>query len=193
MCNDCRDITKDINVTSGNIHVDGSVYKRLWQLHSGLNLTIPNNGVALRTRTDIPRGLPPDPFRIRTEILAFNQSITDDNNAYNYPIAFEYSLFPCVRTYSSNVEGTRTSEVLLSTFPMKSTSEPYPVPQAEHRILYWAVPMPCLIDGTSYNASAFASHNFTGAIAVPGLLPGNRIAYVPSECYFAFGNLGYLI
>lgn len=49
---------------------------------------------------------------------------------------------------------------------------------------YTASPMPCLINGTYYDASAFVSQNWTDAVAVHGFGNENQTLYVPKECYF---------
>jgi hypothetical protein len=48
--------------------------------------------------------------------------------------------------------------------------------------------MPCLINGTYYDASSFTTKNSTNSIAVSGLLKNNQTAYLPKECYFSIDN-----
>ncbi|GME30002.1 hypothetical protein KCU62_g5567, partial, partial [Neofusicoccum parvum] len=95
-------------------------------------------------------------------------------------IAAECDLAPCVRTYNAEVLGGNTTEILLDTLTMSAGSHGgWPT--------FNAIPMPCLIDGTYYNASAFPAHsNDSHHIGVPGLLPYNTTGFVPDECVFAY-------
>lgn len=49
-----------------------------------------------------------------------------------------------------------------------------------------AMPMPCLINGTYYDASAFIEQNATNTRQATGLLPHNQTAYLPKECLFEY-------
>ncbi|KAG9521981.1 hypothetical protein KCV07_g3395, partial [Aureobasidium melanogenum] len=100
------------------------------------------------------------------------------------PIAIECTLYPCVRTYTASVIQGNMSEVLLSTSPVPLyDSEDDPVFAS-----FWTTPMPCLIDGTYYNATEFITPNSTNSTPTTGLLPGNRTAYLPSSCAFVYAD-----
>lgn len=186
MCNDCRDISDRVNKTQ-NVSAGGTI----WQLPSGVNLTSPTDGVVMRTGSTSSSLMGDDTiyydnaFPSKTDILTFKGEMD--------VVAFECSLYPCVHTYNSTVRDTRTTEQLLSAFAMKpaiglgpfagSSNDPY---------FYSALPMPCLINGSYYDASSFTRPNLTNSIAVPGLLPHNKTGYVPPDCYFTFESPGLM-
>jgi hypothetical protein len=118
-----------------------------------------------------------------TEVLNYDQkqleNITDGPSDL---MALQCSLFPCVRTYDMEVVQSQNTEVLLDTFEM--------VQQPAGNIIapYIGTPMPCLLNGIYYDATAFTERNATSIWPVTGLLPNNATAYLPSSCVFTYEN-----
>ena len=96
-------------------------------------------------------------------------------------MALQCTVYPCVRTYRANVDQTKPTDTLVSTERMQK-------PELAPLQPFIATPMPCLLNGTYYNATTFTEHNATNPIPVNGLLPDNQTAYLPKECYFSYDN-----
>ena len=184
MCTECQDISDRVKT---NCSKDCNC---VWKLPSGLNLTQPTDAIAMTMGPSDPTDIL-ESFPSITDIMSFR----DIENApepqgdtcikLKTPMAIQCSLFPCVRTYSSNVTGGLMSQVLLSTQELRKSEGLGPYAGYE---LYSAIPMPCLMNGTYHEATSFTERNSTNSIPVSGLLKDNQTAYIPNECYFAFSN-----
>ncbi|KAL0262104.1 hypothetical protein SLS55_003540 [Diplodia seriata] len=109
-------------------------------------------------------------------------------------MAIECNLIPCIHTYKAEVGEGEATETLLQTTEMAQSGEGhFPMNTTDPFV---AVPMPCLINGTSYDASAFSTHpNKTHKHPVPNYNRSNNATtrfYVPSECVFSFGAIANL-
>ncbi|KAF9637186.1 putative zinc-binding oxidoreductase protein [Lasiodiplodia theobromae] len=141
----------------------------------------------------------------RTEILSLTGK--EDDNTFNTSwaqkfniMAIECDLIPCVHTYKAEVNEGVALETLLETTEMTQSNESsYPMNTTD---AFVAIPMPCLINGISYNAFAFPTHpNETHNHPVPNLLPSEEDDsntattgfFVPVECVFSFGAIANLV
>jgi hypothetical protein len=185
MCSVCQDISSQINTTCNTLTIEGG-YDCIWRLPSGLNLSIPNPvAMAVSTDTDSTANT----TAVSTSQIVSFTTVLDYNKDHliNWTMGLanvmglECALYPCVRTYSSGVIGGQPFEVVLSTDGMtKPSSDPFDG--------FEASPMPCLINGTYYDAISFTEQNSTNSVPVTGLLKNNQTAYLPKECYFTYAN-----
>lgn len=107
---------------------------------------------------------------------------TDETMELDSMVAFECTLYPCIRTYTASVVQGSMSEVLLSTSPV-------PLFNVEHNLGFAGfsgTPMPCLINGTYFHATDFTTPSTTNVIPTLGLLPDNQTAYLPLSCAFNY-------
>lgn len=180
MCSECKDISDRVNMTL--LNDTAQECSSVWQLPSGLNLTLPTNGMGM----NVGPAEQNYSFPTTTHIMSFRDIRHYPNSDWGRCIlprthlAVECSLYPCVRRYGSfNVSKGQSSEVFLATHPMAVSTFP------NDTDVYSATPMPCLINGTYYNGSSFTEPG-NNSIPVSGLLDNNQSAHLPQECYFAF-------
>lgn len=96
------------------------------------------------------------------------------------PLTVQCSLYACVRTYSLEVVNGRASEKELSRIRMSAAEGPFDP--------HTAAPMPCIINGSFYEATAFVNRTDPSQRPVTGLLPNNQTAYLPFKYWYAFNN-----
>ena len=186
MCSSCEDISSTINITCPkSVEQYGCAGECIWQLYSGLNLTLPTNGKAMEVGTNLTAD--DQPFLVTTSMMWFEH--LDQTASLNCSALFpklqvkaaSCSLYPCVRTFDTTVSGGKTVETLLSTSPM-SPNGTYPGSP------WLAVPMPCLINGTYYDSASFTKQNATNTINATVTDENNKnvTLWVPRECVFTY-------
>ena len=109
---------------------------------------------------------------VRSEIIRFQNASHHENVT-----AQACSLYPCIRTYNLSISSNTPHEQLLETKRISAPSL-----QQGPFGPWQGVRMPCLINGSRYDASAFTSKNETNVIETYGLLPNNVTAWLPQEC-----------
>ena len=189
MCHKCRDMTHVLTKTHGGT-CNGT-----WELPSGLNISWPpvksSGNMEMR-----PISLLQD-FPYNTDVILF-QNITDYQNAANHqnvtdfpcsassppktPLVVRCAFYPCVRTYSTSINSSMMIEHLLAKDAM-SEAEQFPLGLSPD---YSLSPMPCLINGTFYNESAFTTTNWTNNIPIWGFGEHNQTLYLyfkASRCF----------
>lgn len=116
----------------------------------------------------------------QTELLSYGNDMR--TNASNF-FAADCKLYPCVQTYKTGITVGDMSEKLLDTSQMfKPSTSPFDI--------FTSTPMPCLINGTYHDASAFTERNDTKQVAITGLLENNQTAFLPPDCVFEYDPLG---
>lgn len=188
MCSACEDISSQIDILQEEMCVDYII-----RLPSGLNLTH-EVGQVVNLGPDNPTAGIDAQFPYATNIMYWDESVdaaypsVDNATACSKwikasAVALNCTLFPCVRTYSTNVTSGQTSEILLSTTNMASLD-------IEWADAYSDVPMPCLINGSYYTESAFAVNGTVYNISwVDG--PVHQ-TFIPPQCYYNLSTQGLL-
>jgi hypothetical protein len=210
MCSACNEISNTINATCSNT-TDATTCN--WTLPSGLTLNL-TEGVAMRMAPAYDTTtLSVSEVITFTDLLDYDKThiVNFTDGIYGTPsdvMAVQCSLFPCVRTYGMDVVENQNTEVLLDTsemvqqqanssemvqqliygevpFVMANQSQ---IGNADAIAPYIGAPMPCLLDGTYYDATSFTEPNTTNIWPVKGLLPNDATAYLPNSCVFMWEN-----
>ncbi|KAH0172827.1 hypothetical protein KCU67_g1555, partial [Aureobasidium melanogenum] len=180
MCSSCQ----HVSINSSDIHktCDGNRYCN-YTLTDGPVMSMPGTPTILNISTVVSGG-EVNNAAPNLSGLSLTRLLGRIGPALDELIAFECTLYPCIRTYTASVAKGNISEVLLSTSPVPlvdSKDNPVFAP-------FWATPMPCLIDGTFHNATEFTTPNTTNIIPTSGLLPENQTAYLPPSCVFSYAD-----
>jgi hypothetical protein len=200
MCSGCNDISNTINTTCGAPTYAGASFVPCnWTLPSGLNLNM-SEGVVMRMATVVDTtALAVSEIITFTELLDYDRNhlvdITEGTGPSSDVMALQCSLYPCVRTYDMVDMQNQNTEVLLDTSEMAqqnnfnvSSFVTTKQPVGDYMVPYIGAPVPCLLDGTYYDATSFTEHSETNTWPVTGLLPNNATAYLPSSCVFMYGS-----
>lgn len=196
MCSGCTDISTQLNST----HLDDVNRSILWELPSGAYLQDQHKGLMINMSSVSVMGKSVENIGtnyLRTANQQFDTAMINADiirlprdNPYNSSIAYADRcwLQPCVRTYTSSVELSKTKETLISS---NLITAPFLKPGTyDIQMPYW-VPwnltlMPCLLNNTYHDLSNFLHQNESNRTPVQGLLPNNQTAWVPDACTFTY-------
>ena len=196
VCGGCQDFSDQIQY-SLNTSTDASDQTAVsnWKLGTALQLNNSYESLAVTVMDTYYQDWNITTTISTTQLLTFTYSedyftkgdFSGEFQGYHSVLGAQCVLKPCVRTYNASVSQGNPTLELLSTAPMvqQFTSEEYNLAPF---FPYYGSPMPCLINGSYFDATAFTKQNETNVNAVWGLLPNNQTAYLPDECYFSFAD-----
>ncbi|KAF7531220.1 hypothetical protein G7054_g9071 [Neopestalotiopsis clavispora] len=179
-------VMRSNNYTATGVHVAAGIQSLDLPMQAAIYQGVYDSPINISTTCGTGNCTFPD-FRTIVDIFSFigerytSPSIEEIEN--QELSAVRCSLSPCIHTYALNVSQGVSKQYLIDSIPMtRSTNLTEKLPYAN----FMASPMPCLINGSYFNATAFAQPNATNIYNGTGLLPDDQPVWLPKECVFNY-------